>query len=231
MGLREYVKVAFMLFAMQMAVACASSDPRQTARAPAPAFQNAMRGEPVAVQPGQTAEHMLDAQADSAMNLTPSLGEEDISPAMLPIYGGVPHELERNHLGAGDYADALTTAYGLAQDGIVEANPLLSGFGSATPLAAIGAKYAIKQMLISSGFRVPQVTATTESVSWGAACSNLLVISGAAPPAAGIVGLFCAMAAFNEMATDYTLASGMTLSGVPIAPAEWQRLRRQAGLL
>jgi len=94
-------------------------------------------------------------------------------------------------LQSGDYADAATTAVGVAL-GHTEVNPLLGAApDAAIPVAALGFKYAVKAGMIEAGYPVEQANKTVNSVSWGAACHNLVILAGGPHPIGIAAGIGC----------------------------------------
>lgn len=84
-------------------------------------------------------------------------------------------------IGLGDVADATTTAVGLSK-GLAEANPAMAWAGDGAPIVAIGIKYSIKELLIQSGVEPTVANNAIDSLSYGAACNNILAMSGTAFP-------------------------------------------------
>lgn len=93
-----------------------------------------------------------------------------------------------------DFADAGTTAYGLAQ-GLRETNGLLGWAGRWTPVVALAVKFGGKALL---GKVIPQTQANLviEEASAGAACANVATILSAAPPVAMLAGISCGVIYF-----------------------------------
>lgn len=98
-----------------------------------------------------------------------------------------------------DIADSATTAVGLTQPGIVEANPLFAWAGPAAPVVMVAGKYAIKSALIEGGVPAPEANHTVEVGSAFATCANVATIAGAAAPPALVLGFACG-AAYAEFA-------------------------------
>jgi hypothetical protein len=105
---------------------------------------------------------------------------------------------EVNTIGNGDLLDASTTAYGLSQ-GFVEANPLIAGFGSATPLAGIALKSGYKHLLVELGVPGKEASFVVDRGGYLAGCANIMTLTGAAPPVALVAGIACA-AIYTEIA-------------------------------
>jgi hypothetical protein len=108
-----------------------------------------------------------------------------------PYAAGTPQR-PRVTLKAPEYADAATTALGLAR-GAVEGNPLFAWSGSAAPIVGLAGKYAVKRLLVANGYTVAQADYNLGITSTLAACSNLAVITSGATLGAGLtVGAVCA---------------------------------------
>lgn len=94
-------------------------------------------------------------------------------------------------LGAGDYADAGTTAVGVSM-GLTEANPIIGAAGNAAaPIVALGAKLIVKDALIQAGHDPKEVNRSMNNVSAGYACANVATIAAVALPAALLMGGAC----------------------------------------
>lgn len=102
-------------------------------------------------------------------------------------------------IAAADVADGATTALGLAQTGIVEANPLFAWAGPAAPVIGIAGKYAIKSALIESGMPADRANHSVEVGSAFAACANVATIIGSAMPPALLAGVACGAAYASAM--------------------------------
>jgi hypothetical protein len=103
----------------------------------------------------------------------------------------LPVTQDRARIGAADLADGATTAIGLAQPGIVEANPLFAWAGPAAPVVGIAGKYAVKTVLIENGMAPAAANRAVETGSAFAACANVATIAGAAAPPALALGIAC----------------------------------------
>ena len=90
----------------------------------------------------------------------------------------------------GELADAATTAVVLA-DGGVELNPVLSWAGDAAPVVSIAAKQGAKYLLVQQGYEQETVDNISNSLSWGAACHNVVIWTGGAHPPGIALGLLC----------------------------------------
>jgi hypothetical protein len=102
-------------------------------------------------------------------------------------------------IGAGDIADVATTAYGLTQ-GFAEANPLVSGAGSAVPVVGLVGKILIKKLLVLTGSSPAQANIIVETGSWVGGCANFVTVVGKAEPASAIlVGLACGLVARDQL--------------------------------
>lgn len=99
---------------------------------------------------------------------------------------------ERAPLQTADYADALTTAVGVAQ-GATEANPVIGFAGdAAAPVVALGVKYGLRNGLPMAGVPQEGADAIVDAVGWIGACSNAaLLASVAAFPTTLYYGAAC----------------------------------------
>lgn len=131
------------------------------------------------------------------------------------------HKMDKVRLGPGDMADGLTTAIGLAKEGVEEANPLLSGLGDGASVGAVALKYGIKHVLVARGNRPAAVNYGLETMGWGAACANIMTVAGAAAPPALIVGVGCYFLARDKMRTGYEATTGRAINGRYLTNAEW----------
>jgi len=125
-------------------------------------------------------------------------------------------------LAAPDFADSATTAVGLAQPGIVEANPLLAWSGPAAPVVGLAAKYAIKQALVDGGIAPDRANRSVETGSTFAACANVATIAGAAAPPALALGLMCG-AAYAEATRPKEDLVTRPAAYVVVPPEVWSR--------
>lgn len=125
-------------------------------------------------------------------------------------------------LAAPDFADSATTAIGLAQPGIVEANPLLAAAGPAAPVVGLAAKYAIKQALIDGGMSAERANRSVETGSAVAACANVATIAGAAAPPALALGALCG-AAYAEATRPKPDLVDRAGAYVVVPPEVWSR--------
>ncbi|SFC11613.1 hypothetical protein [Tropicimonas isoalkanivorans] len=93
-------------------------------------------------------------------------------------------------LGAGDYADAGSSALAAAS-GLSELNPAYAAIGPAAPVAMLGLKYGGKAALIDMGLPAGDVNRVVEAVGMAGGCSNLSLVAGAAAPPALALGAVC----------------------------------------
>ena len=91
---------------------------------------------------------------------------------------------------SGEVADAASTAAVLAGGG-VELNPLFSNAGSAAPVVGFVATQAGKAALVASGYEQETVDSISNSLGWGAACSNFIALGGGTGPIGLAAGLAC----------------------------------------
>ena len=106
-----------------------------------------------------------------------------------------------NHVrvGAGDIADAASTAVGLSQ-GFVEANPLFSGAGSAAPVVGLVSKVLFKKLLVLTGSTPAQANIIVETGGWVGGCANFVTVAAKAKPVVAIVvGLTCGVIAHRQL--------------------------------
>ena len=89
-----------------------------------------------------------------------------------------------------DYADVGTTAIGLGF-GFSKSNQLLASAGNASPIVGLGLKLGLKSLLIKNGYSPNVANACVNSVSLGAACTNIVTIVGGAPITATSIGISC----------------------------------------
>lgn len=138
---------------------------------------------------------------------------------------GEDHSATRSaepRLAAPDFADGATTALGLAQPGIVEANPLLAWSGPAAPVVGLAAKYAIKQALVDGGMSAERANRSVETGSTFAACANIATIAGAAAPPALALGVICG-AAYAEATGPEDALAPRPGAYVVVPPEVWTR--------
>lgn len=95
-------------------------------------------------------------------------------------------------LRAPDYADAASTALGVAQ-GFGEANPIVAiGGDAAAPVVALGLKYALREALPAAGVPQDGADAIMDAVGWIGFCNNVALITGTVTfPASLGIGAGC----------------------------------------
>ncbi len=109
------------------------------------------------------------------------------------------NSITRVRVGAGDIADAASTAIGLSQ-GFVEANPLFSGAGSAVPVVGLVSKVLFKKLLVLTGSTPAQANIIVETGGWVGGCANFVTVAAKAKPAVAIaVGLTCGLIAHHQL--------------------------------
>lgn len=95
-----------------------------------------------------------------------------------------------------DLADAGTTAVAMSS-GLTETNVLAASAGPAAPVALLVLKFGAKAALIKAGVKPKAANHGVETMSALGACANIMTIAGAAPPAALLGGMICAVAYFR----------------------------------
>jgi len=98
---------------------------------------------------------------------------------------------------SGELADAGTTALGVA-NGAAEANPLLAGTGVMAPVVSLLAKQGAKELIIAQGYNREEVNRVSDSLSWLAACHNVVVLTGGLHPAGLFAGAICGLISYNN---------------------------------
>lgn len=107
--------------------------------------------------------------------------------------------INKVRLGAGDIADAASTAAGLSQ-GFVEATPLFSGAGNAAPVVGLVSKVLFKKLLVLTGSTPAQANIIVETGGWVGGCANFVTVAVKAKPAVAIVvGLTCGVIAHKQL--------------------------------
>ena len=88
----------------------------------------------------------------------------------------------------GELADAGSTAVGLGM-GLAEANPALAWAGPAAPVVGLVGKQVVKEVMVRQGHDQDVVDSASNTLSWGATISNIIVIGGGSGPFGLAAGL------------------------------------------
>jgi hypothetical protein len=139
---------------------------------------------------------MADYDDYRALQLPVALGDSAEALTRAPVTSPRPYAAgtpsrPRVRLSGADYADAGTTALGLAR-GAVEGNPLFAWSGSAAPVVGLAGKYGMKRALVAMGHTAEEADRKVGIGSALGTCNNLAVITGATGYGPLLVGAACA---------------------------------------